>query len=74
MLVQNSPKFTLAKSEVSYFSHVGICLGWVWGISFPAMTYGNTVEDNLVHHIGNGILSDLGGIYTLGVRILLRCL
>ena len=40
----------------------------VWGVQLPAMTGNNTIEYNHVHHVGNGDLSDLGGIYALGVQ------
>ena len=68
VLLQNSPEFTLTRSEVAYFNHVGVTLGWVWGVQLPPMTGNNTIEYNHVHHVGNNDLSDLGGIYALGVQ------
>lgn len=68
VLLQNSPRFTLTNSEVAYFNHVGVTLGWVWGFTMPPATHDNTVERNHVHHVGNGVLSDLGGIYALGAQ------
>ena len=53
------------------FYYTGISIGWTWGYG-RALAGGNLVALNLVHHIGvmsdgdGPILSDMGGIYTLG--------
>lgn len=36
--------------------------------SRPTATHGNLITFNHIHHIGRGLLSDLGCIYTLGVQ------
>ncbi len=38
----------------------------MWGYA-GCRSYGNVVEYNHVHDIGQGMLSDMGGLYTLGV-------
>ena len=68
VLLQNSPYFTLTHSEVGYFDHVGVTVGWVWGFAMPPATHNNLIAFNHVHHSGNKVLSDLGGIYALGVQ------
>ena len=68
VLLQNSPFFTLDRCEVAYFKHAAVCIGWVWGFALPPATERNVIERNHVHHAGMGELSDLGGIYLLGVQ------
>ena len=54
-------------NEICDLSWMGIHLGWSWTGRQPAHTYCNEVGYNHIHHLGNGVLNDIGGIYTLGV-------
>lgn len=47
-----------------YYS--GISAGWTWGYGKSLATH-NLFRDNLIEKIGQGMLSDMGGIYMLGI-------
>jgi hypothetical protein len=53
-------------NEISDFHHLGISVGHSWGYA-PSSANNNLIAFNRVHHICNGLFSDGGGIYTLGI-------
>ena len=69
--IGQSPNNHIHHNEIYNFYYSGISTGWTWGYG-TALATGNIFEYNCIHHIGkltNGdgpVLSDLGGIYSLG--------
>ena len=65
VLICHASNNEISENEIAYLDYTGISVGWVWGY-LPSATYGNIIKGNHIHHIGQGRLSDMGGIYLLG--------
>lgn len=66
VLIGKSSGNRILHNHIHHFFYTGISVGWTWGYA-ESDAYGNIIEHNHVHDIGRGWLSDMGGIYTLGV-------
>lgn len=65
VLVQHASE-TLVKDNVIHDGfYTGVSVGWVWGYRH-SVAWNNVIEGNEISKIGQGVLSDMGGIYTLG--------
>lgn len=66
VLLMNTQGNHVSHNEIHHGWYTGISLGWSWGYQ-PSISRDNVVEYNHIHDIGQGLLSDMGAIYTLGL-------
>ncbi|VTS04985.1 right-handed parallel beta-helix repeat-containing protein [Tuwongella immobilis] len=65
ILSQHADRNWIAHNHIHHLYYTGISVGWIWGYA-PSVSRDNIVEFNRIHEIGQGFLSDMGGIYMLG--------
>jgi hypothetical protein len=66
VLFQHGSHNVIAHNEISDFLYSGISVGWMWDY-LHSPSEGNRIEANHIHHLGQGLLNDMGGVYLLGI-------
>ncbi len=64
--IAHSPSNVIEHNDIYDFYYTGISVGWSWGYG-RSLSHDNLIADNHVWQIGQAVLSDMGGIYTLGL-------
>lgn len=67
ILLTNAFNCNVNHNEISKTCYTGISCGWSWGYR-ETISRNNLIENNLIYDIGQAVLSDMGGIYLLGVQ------
>lgn len=55
----------ILRNRIADLFYSGISMGWVWNDG-PSLSHDNLIKENDISDFGQGVLSDMGGIYTLG--------
>ena len=67
VLIIHANSVTVTDNEIHDGYYTAISVGWSWGYGY-SVTYNCKITNNLIYNIGQGWLSDMGGIYTLGIQ------
>lgn len=67
VLSMNAFSVAICHNHIFDLFYSGISCGWEWGYQ-ESVSRDNLIAFNHIHDLGHKVLSDMGGIYTLGVQ------
>ena len=67
VLMMHSHSNVISHNEICDLFYTGISGGWVWGYS-DSVSRNNLIKKNHIYNLGQGVLSDMGGVYLLGAQ------
>jgi hypothetical protein len=67
VLILQSGTNRVAHNHIHHLYYTAVSVGWNWGYQETPCRE-NIVEFNHMHDIGQNMLSDMGGVYTLGIQ------
>ena len=67
VLVHRATSVTIVNNHIHHLRYTGVSVGWQWGYD-ESYTSNVLIAYNFIHDIGQHVLNDMGGIYTLGIQ------
>ncbi|MBI2440561.1 MAG: right-handed parallel beta-helix repeat-containing protein [Lentisphaerae bacterium] len=67
ILAMNAYALSICHNHIFDLFYSGVSCGWEWGYQ-ENISRDNLIAFNHIHDLGHKVLSDMGGIYTLGVQ------